>query len=354
MGAPPHRPSSSTGLCRQRDTAHIPLRCRQARRSGNDCSPRCVAIKFARPAPRAPARTPGAAQTRSPIRRSRRRSAPSIQHDSTRFSRSGSPRVNPETQRARERIPYRPKSHPHLLLLPLTSTSRNICSIKSKMTGQPPPPREMGSRSPGWGGRREGAGRKRTGKRAPVTHRARPFLAARFPVHVTLRVLPHVWNLRSRRSLRILRAALSTGADRFGMRVCEFSFQGNHVHFVAEASSQSALSRGMQGLAIRIARGLNGLMHRSGKVLADRFHARILRTPVDVARVLRYVRANRDIHRARWGQAKLGTSDPYSSASREHGIALPRPLTSLLVCAQRGLASSRWPRRGVGPPRSFL
>jgi hypothetical protein len=138
------------------------------------------------------------------------------------------------------------------------------------------------------------------------------------------------------------------------MRICEFSFQGNHVHFIAEAADESALSRGMQGLSIRIARGLNRLMHRSGKVLADRFHARILRTPVDVARVLRYVRTNRDIHRARWGQPKLGTSDPYSSASREHAIVLPDPRTSLLAGAQRGVATPRWPPRAVGPPRSSL
>jgi len=153
-------------------------------------------------------------------------------------------------------------------------------------------------------------------------------------VHVTVRVLPHVWNLRSRRSLRILGTALARGGDRFGMRICEFSFQGNHVHFVAEAANGSALSRGMQGLSIRVARGLNAMMRRSGKVLADRFHARALRTPIDVARVLRYVRANRDVHRARWGQATLGTSDPFSSASREHGITLPAARTFLLARAQ--------------------
>ena len=90
-----------------------------------------------------------------------------------------------------------------------------------------------------------------------MTHTTRPALAARFPVHVTLRVLPHVWNLRSRRSFRVLGAALSEGGDRFGMRICEFSIQGNHVHLVAEAADARALSRGMQGLTIRIAKKLN-------------------------------------------------------------------------------------------------
>ncbi len=191
------------------------------------------------------------------------------------------------------------------------------------------------ARHAGWGGRRKGAGRKPKGARAVVTHLTRPVLAARFPVHVTLRVLPRVWNLRSRRGFRVLRAALSAGSERFGMRVCEFSIQGNHVHLVAEAVDARALSRGMQGLSIRIAKGLNKMMQTQGKVLADRFHARILRTPTEVQRVLTYVRENRMIHRARWGERGTGsTPDPYSSAARDHGVGLPDAHSYLLVRAR--------------------
>ncbi|HET6921932.1 MAG TPA: hypothetical protein VFI16_02175, partial [Anaeromyxobacteraceae bacterium] len=49
------------------------------------------------------------------------------------------------------------------------------------------------------GGRRRGAGRKPTGERAGVSHHGRSDVGPRFPVHVTLRTLDHVWNLRSRR-----------------------------------------------------------------------------------------------------------------------------------------------------------
>jgi putative transposase len=201
----------------------------------------------------------------------------------------------------------------------------------------------------GWGGRRKCAGRKPKGTRALVTHATRPPLAARFPVHVTLRVLPHVWNLRSRRSFRVLGAALSRGGDRFGMRICEFSIQGNHLHLVAEADNARTLSRGMQGLAIRIAKGLNGMMSRAGKVLADRFHARILRTPTEVARVVRYVRDNRGVHRARWGQAKTKIADPYSSSSPDHGIALPNGHTYLLA---RGRRRADAPMRRRAPAKT--
>jgi putative transposase len=167
-------------------------------------------------------------------------------------------------------------------------------------------------------------------------HVARPALAPRFPVHVTVRVLPDVWNLRSRRSFRVPGAALARGADRFGMRECEFSIQGNHVHLIAEAADARALSRGMQGLSIRIAKRLNQMMKRGGKVLADRFQQRILRTPTDVKRVVRYVRDNHRIHRTRWGKTSNTARDPYSSVVKHEGVPLPEAHTFLLRRAQAG------------------
>ncbi len=183
-----------------------------------------------------------------------------------------------------------------------------------------------------WGGAREGAGRKRKGERAGVSHLRRPAHRARFPVHVTLRMLPHVWNLRSRRSFRVFARAIAAAAERFGMRVCAFSVQGNHLHLVVEAADRTALSRGMKGLGIRLAKGLNRLMGRRGPVLADRYHEHALRTPAEVRRAVHYVTHNREKHVAeRGGRLGAGYLDPYSSTSTAHGIALPRPRTWLLA-----------------------
>ena len=193
-------------------------------------------------------------------------------------------------------------------------------------------PRQLGLELRTWGGARKGAGRKPKGERAEVAHLPRAVLAARFPVHVTLRVCPEVWNLRSRRSFRVISAALLAGADRFGMRICEFSVQGNHVHLLLEATDEQALTRGMQGLCIRMARGLNRMMGRTGRVFADRYHVHILRTPTEVQRALAYVRGNHQKHSAERGQPRPdGWVDPYSSASREHGLVLPAPRTWLLA-----------------------
>jgi putative transposase len=167
--------------------------------------------------------------------------------------------------------------------------------------------RQLEMRFRTWGGARPGAGRKPKGARALVSHLARPRFASRFPVHVTIRMNQEVWSLRSRRSFTALTRAFFAGANRFGFRLVHYSVQGNHIHLLAEASGKESLSRGMQGLNIRIARALNRVMQRAGRVLHDHYHARILRTPSEVARVRHYLLRNANHH---YG---LRASDPYAS-----------------------------------------
>ena len=142
------------------------------------------------------------------------------------------------------------------------------------------------------GGKRRGAGRKPAGTRAGVSHRRRPALSPHHPVHCTLRVLPHVWNLRSRRAFRALGRAFAGGKERPGFRLVHFSVQGNHLHLIVEADDEHRLARGMQGLAVRMARRLNRMMQRRGEVFADRYHAHVLRTRRETANALRYVTRN--------------------------------------------------------------
>jgi len=52
----------------------------------------------------------------------------------------------------------------------------------------------------------------------------------------------------------------------------------------------------MQGLGVRVARGLHKVMERGGGVLNDRYHARILRTPTEVKRVRFYLLNNARHH----------------------------------------------------------
>jgi REP element-mobilizing transposase RayT len=170
------------------------------------------------------------------------------------------------------------------------------------------------------------------------------------PVHVTLRVLPHVWNLRSRRSLAVFEAALAGIQGREDFRVVHFSLQGEHLHLVLEADDADALATGMQGLTVRLAKGLNRMMGRRGRVFTDRYHAHVLRTPAEVRNALAYVLLNRNSHMVRIGvRPDAGRRDDFSSAATldgwtDGGAPAPRTVTS---APRSWLLRAGWKRRGL-------
>ena len=188
-----------------------------------------------------------------------------------------------------------------------------------------------------WGGKRKGAGAKPAGVRAGVSHCRRPALSSHHPAHITLRVLPHVWNLRSRRAFRAIGRAFASSKEREGFRLVHFSVQGNHLHLIVEARDAQRLSRGMQGLATWIARRLNQMIGRSGKVFADRFHAHVLRRPVEVARAVG-VRAG-ELCRSR-APARRGEREARAAGCGP--IQLGGMRSAGANCAATNLAAPRW------------
>jgi REP element-mobilizing transposase RayT len=161
-----------------------------------------------------------------------------------------------------------------------------------------------------WGGARKGSGPKRRAPREQVKHRARERFRGARPVHVTLRLRAGLPSLRETAAYRALVGALGAGSERFGLRLIHWSALGNHVHLRVEARDQDALTRGMQGLGVRIARALNRLWRRQGKVLADRYHAHVLSCPRAVRTALAYV-----LHNARKHKAIAAGLDAFSSAA---------------------------------------
>ena len=199
------------------------------------------------------------------------------------------------------------------------------------------------------GGRRKGAGRPRTGN-AGVPHRQREALASRFPVHVTLKLRGDAPRLRNRRSGRALEGAIRAGAERLGLRVVHYSIQSNHVHLVCEGRDAQALTRGLQGLEIRMARALNRAHDRRGPVWADRYHARILRTPREVRNALVYVIGNWRHHGG--DRYPLQSIDPYTSAPwfdgfREKLLPLPEGAERPTAAARTWLLGTGWRRHGL-------
>jgi len=156
------------------------------------------------------------------------------------------------------------------------------------------------------------------GKR--VQHVRRESVSERHPAHVTLRFLPHVWGLRSRRSFKRIEKALREFRKVDDARVVHYAVLGNHIHLIVEATDRVRLARRIQGFEVRVARALNKMMDRRGKVFADRYHAHILRTRREAHHAIGYVLRNAAKHfRGRYTTAL----DPYSSASTFAGWTAP-------------------------------
>ena len=202
-----------------------------------------------------------------------------------------------------------------------------------------------------WGGKRAGAGRKPKGGRAGVPHRRREALASRYPVLVTMKLCAGLPSLRHEGTHAEVKRALAAATGEH-FRVIEYSVLSNHLHFLAESKDGRALSRGMLGLGVRIARGLNRLWKRVGQVFPDRYHARILKTPRAVRIALIYVLQNAKKHGA-W-QAVL--PDPFSSGTAFDGWRADRPKLAqpslrFLARARTWLLNFGWRRHGLIDPR---
>ena len=207
---------------------------------------------------------------------------------------------------------------------------------------------------------------------------------------VTLRVLDDVPALRRACFVRAFRETLRNGAERPGFPVVHYSVQDDHAHFLAglrrskkhdrhtaretqpdceakprsrkpvEAAGARRLANGMKSLAARFARCVNRVFGRRGRVLADRFHHVLKRTPTEVRRALAYVLLNaRKHYRQRrrrtppvvldgassglWFDGWKGRGPPpgrYADADRSPEVAAPRTW----------LLSKGWRRIGLVDP----
>jgi REP element-mobilizing transposase RayT len=196
-----------------------------------------------------------------------------------------------------------------------------------------------------WGGARPGSGPKKK-RGAGVSHQKRPELSKHHPVHVTIKLVEGLPSLRLMEPYHAILRCFEAIRERDDFRVVHFSIQVNHVHLVVEAEDREALSRGMRGLQIRIARALNKLWERKGQVFADRYHARILKGPREVRNALEYVLNNCRRH-GRWPrQADYFSSGPVFDGWKE-GLYDVDPALWPVSKARTWLASEGWKRCGL-------
>jgi REP element-mobilizing transposase RayT len=187
-----------------------------------------------------------------------------------------------------------------------------------------------------------------------VSRLARERFHGRYPVHVTMRLVEGLPSLRRGKAYRLVRRVLREFAGTCLAKVVHFSVMTNHLHFIVEAAGAKALSKAMQSLTIRLAKGLNAVMGRKrGTVFSDRYHARVLRTPREVKNALCYVLQNARKHAAQLGRKLArGFIDPCSSAPYFDGYRgrrglLPPPDEPALVNPGTWLLQTGWRYHGL-------
>jgi len=196
------------------------------------------------------------------------------------------------------------------------------------------------------GGWRKGAGRKpKVPGRPGVSHRRRMRFSSARAFHITVRMCSEVANLRGYRMFPVVRRVFCRTAQGRRFRIVHYSVQGNHIHFIIEASDRAALTAGMRRVGIQLALQINRAMGRKkGRVLADRYHQEYLQTPTQVRNAVSYVLCNARRHAWKSSGRVLaaGWLDPYSSSAWFDGWS--------------GRAPPRWPKQGdpVAAPKTWL
>ncbi len=194
-----------------------------------------------------------------------------------------------------------------------------------------------------------------------MLHRSREKFARGLPCHVTLKVRRDVPSLRTVKLVDAVERTFSKGCERGEFRLVHYSLQEDHAHLIVEAKSREALGRGMKAIGARLARAVNRVFGRKGRVLADRYHLSVLRNPSQVRNALAYVLLNARRHAAKGGRrlSSAARLDPGSSGRwfegwrwrpAADGPGPPLARGAPVARARFWLLAEGWRRRGLLDP----
>lgn len=93
-------------------------------------------------------------------------------------------------------------------------------------------------------------------------------------MRVLLQLLPGLGDLSRAKERDVIRACCEAAHDTKGFEVLGWGTEASSLVLKVRAQNRRALSRGMQGLGIRVARGLNRMWENDGRVFADRYEDR--------------------------------------------------------------------------------
>jgi len=153
-------------------------------------------------------------------------------------------------------------------------------------------------------------------------------------VVVTLMVRKDLGSLRKPVRLEIIKGAISDANERFGMRIVAYGIDDSIILLMIEAANQPAITLGMQGLSIRIARRLNRELGRKGEVYSQRYHLQGLKTEEQARSAVMCIHWQRA-----WRLGDPWNVDRFTSASKEarwldDKLVIVRPRSALLTRAE--------------------
>jgi REP element-mobilizing transposase RayT len=171
-------------------------------------------------------------------------------------------------------------------------------------------------------------------------------------------VAKDVPNLRSAKLVAGLERSWREACERERFRLVHYAIQGDHVHMIVEAASARDLACGLKAIAARFARGVNRVFQRAGRVLADRCHVHVLRTPREARNAIAYVLLNARRHLAKRGGAMAGVAriDPASSGRWFAGWRTGAPASHdppAVAMPRSWLLNVGWRRRGLIDPEEI-
>ncbi len=132
------------------------------------------------------------------------------------------------------------------------------------------------------GGRRPNSGRKRKYSRG-VDHGKRELVKSSTPLHINFKFKLFLRTLTFRDLLE--RAIENSSMFEFSVRV--YAIESNHIHLIAETSSNLNLERGMRSLLQTLVKSLG-----KGRIQIERYHLHVLKTPQETKNALTYVLNN--------------------------------------------------------------
>jgi len=180
----------------------------------------------------------------------------------------------------------------------------------------------QGELFPKHGGKRKGAGRPPKNKLRPSQpHKKRPAVKKSQPMHVTVRVVDELAELRQRDAYKAIRRAMTHVYARDEFHIVHASIERSHVHLIIEASDRMALARGMKAFEISAAKHINRAFskgrsqRRRGKVFCDRYDSEPITNRRQARNTLAYVLNNWRKHgEHRVPELRGFQIDPFSSA----------------------------------------